>query len=337
MMKERALLLDVFRIILCIGVVVYHFVWPRPSSGPFMVNGFLVMSGFLVGMMFRKRETLDVAAFYAVKVRRLLPLFLVALVLGIAYHVYDDSLLPEWSEGTWGCFRAADFLSHFNTPLWYMVVECMLLLAVPFFFFLHRSRWGIPCAALSFMLLTACLFAQIPYAAPFGKGLYYSPLARCWQFVLGIAASGLYASLAQHQAQRSVFFRVATLLLFAIFVVVGGILMFVEQVKELEYWNYTFYFDLLTCCFYALLIPCLFAFTCKVGSRTAASVSYLALLTYPVFLIHVPVYKFTCDAIELYGYPEKWVYRVSAAAVTILLSSLLMWAEKRLLSRKMGV
>ena len=86
-----------------------------------------------------------------------------------------------------------------------------------------------------------------------------------------------------------------------------------------------------------MLIPCLFAFTCKVGSRTAASVSYLALLTYPVFLIHVPVYKFTCDAIELYGYPEKWVYRVSAAAVTILLSSLLMWAEKRLLSRKMGV
>ena len=122
-------------------------------------------------------------------------------------------------------------------------------------------------------------------------------------------------------------------MLFAVFVAVGGILMFVEQVEDLVYWNYTFSFDLLTCCFYALLIPCLFAFTCQSGRKTSAAVSYMALLTYPVFLIHVPVYKFTCDAIELYGYPEKWVFRVSAAVVTVLLSSLLMWAENKLLNR----
>ena len=337
MMKERALLLDIFRIILCIGVVVYHFVWPRPSSGPYMVNGFFVMSGFLIGIMFRKTEVLDVTSFYANKVRRLLPLFLVALLLGIIYHVCTGEMLPEWTPDTWGSFRVSSLLSFYNTPLWYMAVECTLLFIVPFFFFLHRFKYGIPCIALSLMLITAVLFSMIPDASPFGKGMYYSPLARSWQFTLGIASVSLYVFIVEKNVHRSVFFRVSTVALFVVFAIVGGILMCVEQVEELNYWNYSFSFDFLTTCFYALLVPCLFAFTCKAGVKTSACVSYLALLTYPVFLFHVPVYKFTCDAIELYGYPEKWVYRVTAALVTVLFSALLMWAEKRLMSRKRTV
>lgn len=332
MNRERALLLDIYRIFLCVGVVVYHYFWPRPACGPFMVNGFLVMSGFLVGMMFKERSEFDSTRFYASKVRRLLPLFLLAIVVGLLHRMYEGCLLPEWGAGQWAHLSISELLLHWNTPLWYMAVECALLFMVPFFYYLHRFRFGMAGGCIVALVTTWGLFSCVPDCAPFGEGLYYSPLARCWQFMAGILASGLCVFLCQRRVEKSCLFKGATLLLFAVFVAVAVVLMSVLQKEELNYYNYTFSFDLLTTAFYCLLIPCLFAFGGVVNNAFSAFVNKAALLTYPVFLFHVPVYHFTCDAIETYyGYPEKWVFRSVAALVTLALSLLLLRLEKRCL------
>lgn len=72
--KGRSQIMDIFRIILCIGVVVYHYTPERCSTGPLMVNGFLVMSGFLVGFSIFSTKGLNVHYFFNSKCRRLLPI-----------------------------------------------------------------------------------------------------------------------------------------------------------------------------------------------------------------------------------------------------------------------
>lgn len=332
MHKERAVLPDVFRIILCIGVVVYHYVWPRPSSGPFMVNGFFVLSGFLIGVMFAGCESLNAADFYSRKLRRLLPLFLVALLVGISYRIWSGTPWPD--EYKPGCLGASYLLKHYNTPLWYMLVEGAFLLLVPFLYYLHRLKGGLSMGLLAVFALGAWMFSHVPQNAPFGDDLYYYPPYRCWQFVLGIYAAGLYRQLSQLKPTVQGACKVLTACLFALFVGVGVLLMFVEQKEALNYWNYTFEFDVITCLFFALLIPCLFAFDWQFRNKWTERINKAALLTYPVFLLHVPVFFFLCDVLEQADlYPPKAVNRILATILTLVVSVALMRLERYCMGR----
>lgn len=136
MRDNRALLLDLFRIILCLGVVVYHYTPERPSSGPLMVNGFLVMSGFLIGCSFLRNNVFDVSKFYAGKARRLLPMLFVVAVMSVVCYGQGKGYIVN---GLYGKMTLVDFAKVYNVPLWYIVVECALLLAVPMFYWLYKS------------------------------------------------------------------------------------------------------------------------------------------------------------------------------------------------------
>ncbi len=331
---QRAVLLDLFRIILCIGVVVYHYTPERPSSGPFMVNGFFVMSGFLLGVSFLSGKAFDVCRFYGNKARRLLPMFLFALVLGFWYRVrVGDGALPPGPEGEWWPFYPVKWLSYYNTPLWYMGVEFVLLFLAPFFCFLFAGKGRLELCTLGMALLTAFYFSRVPENAPFGNGLYYSPLARSWQFMTGIVVARLFAYIRSKGVAERPFFRWSTYALFAVFLVLGGVLMVVKQVKQLNYWNYTFEFDVYTTLFFALLVPLLFVQTPRVSPRVSRSLAWMAALTYPIFLLHVAVYHHCCFYVWKLS---KWGFSLTAAAVTVLLSAGLLWLEARWLQKKKG-
>ena len=275
---QRAVLLDLFRIILCIGVVVYHYTPERPSSGPFMVNGFFVMSGFLLGVSFLSGKAFDVCRFYGNKARRLLPMFLFALVLGFWYRVrVGDGALPPGPEGEWWPFYPVKWLSYYNTPLWYMGVEFVLLFLAPFFCYLFAGKGRLELCTLGMALLTAFYFSRVPENAPFGNGLYYSPLARSWQFMTGIVVARLFAYIRSKGVAERPFFRWSTYALFAVFLVLGGVLMVVKQVKQLNYWNYTWRRlpILFSCCMWL----CITTAASMCGScRNGASRSLLPLL-----------------------------------------------------------
>ena len=67
---NRAFLPDVLRIILCLGVFVYHLTPERCSSGPLSVNAFLVMSGFWVGVMVFSGRPFDSQVFFSKKLKK---------------------------------------------------------------------------------------------------------------------------------------------------------------------------------------------------------------------------------------------------------------------------
>lgn len=289
MVKSRSLLLDIFRVILCMGVLVYHYTPERPSSGPYMVNGFFVMSGFFAGLMILQRESFVAAAYYSAKVRRLVPLMLVGFLLGYGWHWYLDQVTPCWTSEQWGNFSLVAWVQYYNPPMWYMVVEWYLLLTVPLLYWLSTKKYGIACAAVLSAAFAIYLFRQVPPMQKFSCGLYFSPVARCWQFVAGIVAAKFCLYLKREGAEPPAWVRRVTWPAFAVFVSVAVALMLLKQESQLHFFNYSIYFDLLTTAFYVLLIPCLYLLRLRWNERSTACVTYLAALTYPVYLVHVPL------------------------------------------------
>lgn len=331
--KQRSFLLDIFRIILCIGVVVYHYTPERPSSGPFMVNGFLVLSGFLVGKMFSTQTDFDVVRFYNNKARRLLPMFFAALLLGFACKIYTNSVVPAWKISEWANFSLVQYLMYYNTPLWYMGVEFFMLMLVPVLYCLSRTKWGLYLFVLVATLITCGLFSRVPSNSPFGSGLYFSPVARCWQFVLGVSAASLCAKMQKWSLECKTVFKIATYCLFTVFVVSGGILAIIKQAATLHYWNYSFSFDLLTSSFYAVLIPCLYSNTFDVLGVWKKMAKYASELTYPVFLIHVPVLMILNYMAGIsFAQLPYWITAITAGIVSIVSAGIMIKLESRFLT-----
>lgn len=325
MEKKRSWLLDIFRIVLCIGVVVYHYRDDSPASGSFMVNGFMVMSGFLAGVMLLRTEQLDVVKFYQSKMKRLVPMLLFAFLFGVFVVHGVRQIPPVWDDFAWGDFNVSKFMLQYNTPLWFMWVEFMMLFMVPFFFFLSKSRWGLYVFVAGATLLAVGLYMQVPYCAPFGKGLYYSPVARCWQFGVGILAAQLWGRIQRRELARRISFKCITACLFVLFMGVGVATMVLRQWKHFGCWNYTIDFDLLSVGFFALLIPCIFCYRAAASDKVAALLGHGALLTYPVFLLHIPIQTTVSCCLGVAPYaPTCQLY---AVLTTLAAAELLLWAD----------
>lgn len=332
MSNQRSLLLDIFRIILCIGVVVYHYTPERPSSGPFMVNGFLVLSGFLIGLAFRLKSEFDVVRFYANKGKRLLPMMLIALLMGVIGRWYLNEAVPNWSSGEWGEFSLVKWLMYYNTPLWYMGVELSLLLMVPVLYCLYKTKWGMLVFLLIGSLGSCYLFSQVAECAPFAEGLYFSPVARCWQFVVGCMAAGMCDKLRLWRSRSISCYKKMMLGLFFLFIISSVLLSIVKQGTTLHYWNYSFTFDLVTTLFYFILIPVLYVEEITLGEKCKSMLSYSAALTYPVFLIHVPLLAIAEQVMEFFlGGGAVWGCSVLAGIGTVAGSMILLKLEKKLI------
>lgn len=183
--------LDFIRIVFCLMVVCEHYLVPAPPSGAIAVIGFCVMSGFWIGPLLERKE-LDVVSFYRGKARRLLPLLGLALLSGFvlavvfSYHVRN---MAHWNVFSHTDFSILKIMYFYDVPAWYMNCELMFLLLVPFFYALCRANILWYAAVLAFLFLTAfALYSHVPEGIPRGGGLYYSPLARMWQFMAGVLA-----------------------------------------------------------------------------------------------------------------------------------------------------
>lgn len=329
--KKRAVLPDILRIILCAGVVIYHYTPERPSTGPLMVTGFLILSGFLLGLMFQRVKELECASFYRHKVQRFIPLMVVALLIAVVDKALTDiPLLPDWNKWKWINFSICDFLEYYNVPLWYMVTECSMLLAAPFFFFVSRARWGLECLGAVMLGITAVMFSQVESGTSFAHGLYFSPLARCWQFIAGLCAARWYVRLGMDTRPAGTGVKLLTGVLGAVFLSATVAFVILKQEADLNYWNYSLNFELLATLLYVLFIPGLFAIKCSVSERTGKWIAYAAVLTYPVYLIHVPVRHYA-------GYHLWWAgvvwYGIAGAVFSIIISHYLLkgdaWLQKR--------
>lgn len=335
--QRRTPSLDILRIILCIGVVFHHFTPERPASGPFMVLGFFVMSGFLTGIHFHSRNELNANQFYQHKIKRLFPLFLAALITGIFLNIIqcfylhpgETGILPHMSTNQWVHLNIAQLVGYYNAPLWFMIIEFYLLICVPLLFWFYHKKWALPGLLLISMLTSFFLYQQVPYCSDHGCGLYYSPIARSWQFIAGLVAAKALLTLSPGNAVRRQFANFACIIMTLIFLTAGVWSMIVKQAEDLHFWNYTFDFDFTVVGMFCVLVPLLYSRSWNTNDKLSRILSYLALLTYPIYLFHVPVF-IVCSGIQkrlLPDYAELSV--LTAVIISIIVSDIALRLQRK--------
>jgi len=308
-------------------VVVYHYTPESPASGPFMVNGFFVLSGFLFAMEYIKNQTFDVIKFYEKKIKRLMPLFLCAIFIGLILRIAINRPFPD--HFSWGDFDIVAFIMYYDTPAWYMAVEFALLLMAPFFFFIMRKKY-IVVFTLVMIIFTGWLFSKVRPYSFYADGLYFSPFARSWQFLMGMSAAVLYAKHCNSKLFRGKVGRYLTTVLFIVFFLLSIILMIVKQKLQLNYWNYTFSFTFLSSVLMACLIPLLYSTPIIVVNKIRERLVYFSLLTYPVYLIHVPVLWYISIFFDkMMGLQITWLNLSLSVVLTLVGASVLHNFEKR--------
>ncbi len=330
---RRAVGMDLFRIILCLGVFVYHLTPVRCSSGPLSVNGFLVMSGFLVGVSVFCGCEFNTDIFYRKKCKRLLPMCVLAFLIAVVGRLVEGGVFPEWLPQQWGHFSPVRFVMHYNSPMWYMVVEILLLLLVPFFVFLSRVKYLLELYFAALVVVVYFLFTRVPDNTLFGAGLYYSPFVRSWQFLAGMLA-GRYAIKWQiQQFSTSAVYKWSFGILFFLFIVSEIVLMVLKQNADLRGWNYSFSFDAITTIFYVIFIPGLYFAQTNISGRLSYLLAKGAALTYPVYLIHV-VSRGACELIvgKFVGNVSYVIVACMTFCVSIVSAWGLLWADKRIQS-----
>lgn len=328
---QRAPLLDLFRIILCVGVFVYHLTPERCSSGPLSVNGFLVMSGFLVGFSVFSKPKFDAETFYRGKCWRLLPMAAMVFIAAVIFKLWIGEGTPNWTPAQWVNFSLVSFVEHYDVPLWYLAVECILLLVVPFFVFLTRVRCCFELCLLCDFLFVWFLFAQIPDNAPFGNGLYFSPLVRSWQFMAALLLGCYFAKGKLNLCVKHRGYKYLILILFVLFLIAEVILMILKQGADLNYWNYTFEFDVLTTAFYLILVPGIYSLRIDLPRIWGALLYWGAVLTYPVFLVHV-VARDVCARLigKFFGVVPHINIVCATFVVSLIAAGCLLWLDVRL-------
>lgn len=291
---ERAFWLDVLRVLLCTGVVVYHYTPDRPSSGPMCVDGFFVLSGFLLAGGFarmQRRSGMNVCTFYQNKLKRLLPTLTVSLFLGflctLATHLASHGATPLFRSWQGSDFRLADFLGYYNAPSWYMVSELSFLTLAPFFYFVYdRGKGWMYALSAATAAFAAFLYARVPFASIFGQGLYFEPQARLWQFTAGLCAWNIFADVRLNGWKKPISYA-----LFALTAILLAVLAVVKQHGTLHLLNYTFAFDMIMVLLFMVVIPTSAKFGAPRRARLRVLFTYLAALTYPVFLYHSVSYR----------------------------------------------
>lgn len=333
----RVYLLDILRICLCAAVVVFHYTSVKLDIGSFSVIGFFVLSGFLVSLGMHREKQLDVCRFYSRKCRRLLPMFLIGLLLGCMYRAYmawrhpeSNDLIPG-DDFDWGNFSPAVFLYWCNAPLWYMGVEFVFLLTVPFLYSLCHIRWGLEAMLAGSALFSCFLFSRVEYGSLFGEGLYFSPIAHFWQFVAGIVAARTMLRWQRTKRAKKIGRRPRLLCtaLFSLLLAASMVLIVGKYATK-----YTFSLEFYSTFFYMLLIPFLYLQPCTLGSRVGKSLRLWSDISYPVYLIHVPLYSMCSMALlKFYDMNVSWkIVALVAACMSLILARLMLYGQKRYFS-----
>jgi len=286
--RERAFWLDVLRVLLCAGVVVCHYVPGEPVSGHAAVDGFFVLSGFLLAGGFermRQKGGMNVCTFYQSKLIRLMPTLLASWLLGFLYvlarRVIFSEPVPLYPSWLGSDFRLYMLFHHYKVPSWYMVCECAFLALAPFLYYVYNrgKGWLYALLAASFAF-TAALYLKDGLVSPFANELYFEPQVRLWQFIAGLCAWHIFSNV-----QLISYKKAAAYMLFALTVI---ILVIATYFKRGHYMYRAFAFDTGMVLLFMASIPASAKLPAPLGLHLRATFAYLAALSYPVYLYHVP-------------------------------------------------
>lgn len=167
---------------------------------------FFVLSGFILTYAYPSLDMRGMRRFLVARLARIVPLHIVAFLLYIV-------ILPAWyrdsvSRDTHGTGLLTLFLlqawvpvyrvqTAFNGVSWSLSVELFFYLCFPLLLWRWRRTWRVK-MALSFLLVCGTVLIanrwlpHLPHGAEVRDVVYFFPLARLWEFVLGVATAHLW-------------------------------------------------------------------------------------------------------------------------------------------------
>lgn len=167
---------------------------------------FYVLSGFILTYAYPSLDRRQVGRFLVARFARVFPMHLVACALFVL-------TLPAWyreavARDSWGASLLTVALLQAWVPIyrvqtalngvsWSLSVELFFSLCFPFLLWHWRRTWRAK-LALSFLLACGAVFvanywlAHLPRGAEVRDVVYFYPLARLWEFTVGIATAHLW-------------------------------------------------------------------------------------------------------------------------------------------------
>lgn len=222
--------IQAFRALAVLSVVIFH-LWPNRLPGGFVgVDVFFVISGFLITQhLIRDVENnkFSVVAFWAKRIRRLLPASLTVLIVtAIAiFFVAPRDLWPTWISEVgasaayfqnWAlATNAVDYLAADNAAsptqhFWSLSVEEQFYFSLPILIwvilrFLRGKGLAVTKRAITFLLSSVVIFSLIggiylTYAEPVSS--YFFTQVRAWQFGAGALLAATWLGVPQSRAYK---------------------------------------------------------------------------------------------------------------------------------------
>lgn len=277
--------ISLIRIILCLMICAFHWVLCSPVAGSVGVDWFIVLSGFLMTFTL-KEESFSTLSFYISKFARLWPLLFTAFLLSSLVSYKDQFHLNNLLDVLLISFGGNQFM-HLHTgdnyALWYMKLEVLFVILFPL---IAYARKYLPVLlVLGLAAAVACTFLE-----PTEK-LYFSSPYRLWQFLAGCYAARLYK-------KREGFFRGSPVIFFL------GVAYLLYQIlpgttwgtgKELSSLGFLLpdtMIAALTITSACSLAKYPHAPAVKIPVPLIHLANRTSLLTYAVFLVHVPLLQF---------------------------------------------
>lgn len=199
---EHSIRLDVqgLRAVGVLAVLLYHTNSAWLKAGYVGVDVFFVISGFIItALLTERRGRIDLAAFYASRVKRILPAYfvmlaLVTLVSAILFLPYDFAFFFASLKSS-ALFTSNQYFASFGNyfapradelPLlhtWSLAIEMQFYLLLPILVLCLPQRWRL----VMFALLAVGLFGWSGYQMLGGTqpGLYFALMARVPEFMVG--------------------------------------------------------------------------------------------------------------------------------------------------------
>lgn len=205
--------LTFFRFVAALLVVFFHFGGdiglPKALlAGQQMVTFFFVLSGFVMVVAYYRRDHIDLKAYWWARVARILPVYLVALLMMVVFQWVRHSdfdptaillnvlLLQAW---------VSPYPLSVNSPGWSLSVEMFFYLLFPLLVVLIK-RWRVPPMRVLAVAFGTWLLTQGLSIAALNLGwyqgypswshdlLFYFPPTHLCSFLLGVAAGVWFLS-----------------------------------------------------------------------------------------------------------------------------------------------
>lgn len=324
--------IDGLRAIAVLSVLAFH-VSPGFVPGGFLgVDVFFVLSGYLISLIVLREQAdgrFRLATFYGRRVRRLFPALAVVLlsVLGIGYFALFADEYERLAQHSFYAiafllnFRLMDEAGYFDVAshakpllhLWSLSVEEQFYLFWPVLLIaLRRLRVNL---GMAIVLLGACSLAfAILLAERRPDALYFHPLARAWELLVGCALASWHFSRSVDALPPMLRSRIArnTLSCVGLAALFWGLFALDESLRHPH----------------PLVLVPLSGVAAIIAAGPASAVNrflssralvFVGLISYPLYLWHWPLLSYVRIAES--GNPPSWLLWAAA-----LLSFVLAWA-----------